>query len=168
MIFIALGSSIGNSENIFASTEKHLKQEGITILQKSKIFKNPPLGNIAKNEFSNAVWEIKINQEKEKRVSLQAETLLSILKNCEIAHGRDIKNKKWSDRPLDLDILMFNDLILKTKSLTIPHKEIPNRIFVLKPWSELVDQDFNIPKQGSLQKLLKGIKSNHKNLSLKK
>lgn len=146
MIYLGIGSSIGNAEEIFDSAEKFLEERGILVTKKSRIYKNSPLGGVAKNQFSNAVWEVKAD--------ILPTKFLEILKSCEIVHGRDLGAKKWSDRPLDLDILMFDELILDTKNLKIPHPEIQNRDFVLKPWMEIVDEDFEIPNLGKLQNLI--------------
>ena len=142
MIFIGLGSSIGNAEEIFRSTEKFLNKNNITIKKKSNIFKNPPFGNIAKNEFSNAVWEIFVEK------NITPFYLLKILKNCEKYHGRDFTKPLWSDRILDIDILFFNNQKINTKNLKIPHPGIKKRIFVIKPWCEILEKNFEIKDVG--------------------
>lgn len=149
MIYLGIGSSIGVAQEIFESAQIFLEKKKIKVLKKSKILKNPPLTNEAQNEFSNAVWEIACDW--------SPTELLEVLKEAEILAGRDLEAKRWSDRVLDLDILTMGDLILKTEKLTIPHSEIPNRIFVLVPWAELVSTDFEIPLHGNLQKCLKKI-----------
>ncbi len=151
MIFLGIGSSVGNAENIFANTEKDLEENGIRVIKKSKILKNPPFGNIAKNEFSNAVWLVE--------TSLSPQELFTVLKETEEKNGRT-RAEKWADRTLDLDILIFHDLILETEELTIPHTGIPQRIFVLKPLTELVDKNFKIPRFGLLQSLLANLNEN--------
>ncbi len=172
MIYLGIGSSIGKAEEIFDSAEKFLKEQGVLVTKKSEIMKNAPIGGVAKNEFSNAVWEVKLDWHfcetvwhrtfprffgvfPKLRIIHIAKKLLKILKSCETAHGRDLNAEKWSDRPLDLDILMFCDLVLDEKNLKIPHPEISNRDFVLKPWMEIIDKDFEIPKIGKLQNLIK-------------
>ena len=163
MIFVAIGSSIGNAAEIFERTENWLNNYGVYVLKKSKVLKNPPVGGVAQNDFHNAVWQVhfepsrwdKINwvllpQSRKKR--LLAYKLLRRLKQCEKAHGR-VKAERWSDRTLDLDILMFNDLVMQRRSLTIPHCEIQNRAFVLQPWRELVDDNFEVPTLGLIKDL---------------
>jgi len=150
MIFLTLGSSIGNAAEIFDSAEKSLGSRGIKVIHKSKIFKNPPYGGVAKNEFSNAVWHIE--------TEMSPEEVLEIVQQIERDHGRT-RERKWDDRTLDIDILLWNDLVIKTPKLTIPHPGIAERIFFLKPLSELVDENFQIPTFGTLKKLL----SQHEN-----
>lgn len=157
MIFLGIGSSIGKAKEIFASAENYLKKKNIYTIQKSKIYKNPPLGKVAQNYFSNAVWEIQLPSDFAKNEIEAVKKLLVICKECEAAHGRDFKKEKWADRTLDIDILMLNQLILNNKNLKIPHPEIINRDFVLLPWKELVSDDFKIPVYGYLHNLLKSV-----------
>lgn len=145
MIFLGLGSSIGDAKKIFKSVEEMLTHAGIKILKKSEIFKNPPQGGIAKNEFSNAVWKIE--------TEIVPIRLLHLVQAIELKLGRERK-KKWEDRTIDLDILIWRNQIWKEDNLEIPHPEIPNRLFVLKPLAEIVDESFEIPTFGSLKNLL--------------
>lgn len=137
-IFIALGSSIGDAEALFDSTETFLKSHGVQVLQKSKNHIFPPYGGVAENDFTNAVWEIKLDR---KNFSLipekQAHQLLSILQKCEKKHGRT-RTKRWDDRTLDLDLLLFKRLCIQSKRLTVPHPEMHKRDFVLLPLQELL------------------------------
>ena len=163
-IFIGLGSSLGDAETTFRTSEQFLSQKGIQVLKKSKNLLNEPYGGVAKNKFTNAVWQIdfpltaweKINfvllPDKYKKIK-KSFKLLKILQQCENFCGR-VRNKKWEDRTLDLDILMFDDLILEKRKLKIPHPEISKRDFVLKPWLEIVDESFVIPRFGSLKNCL--------------
>lgn len=154
--FIAVGSSIGNAEHIFSSAVSFLNHKNIQVTKRSTTFKNPPYGGVAQNDFSNEVWEIEWGDLDKKDLAVSALKLLSILQNCEDFHDRK-REKKWEDRTLDLDILMFGELILETKKLTIPHKEIPKRNFVLYPWQEIVDAGFEIPKFGSIETLIQNL-----------
>ena len=144
MIFIGLGSSIGDAEKIFRSTETSLEAKNIHVVQKSNILKNPPYGGVAKNEFSNTVWQIETN--------FTPIELLKVLQEVEIQHERK-REVRWSDRTLDLDILIFNDEVIRTDDLIIPHPGIANRRFVLEPLNELVDENFEIPTLGALRNL---------------
>ncbi len=149
MIFLGIGSSIGNAKQIFRDAEQFLGKNGISVLKKSNILKNPPFGGIAQNEFSNAVWEISVPND------MTPHTLLTLLKKAEQLAGRDFSDPRWSDRPLDIDILIWNEEIVDTPELTIPHPGMPKRDFVLKPLAELVDENFKIPTLGTLKSLLK-------------
>lgn len=160
-IFIGIGCSIGNATAIFNSAESWLKNQEIAVIKKSSIHQTQPFGSVAKNIFSNAVWEI--------TTKLSPQALFKRLKKCEVFHGRDLNAPHWSDRELDLDILMIGSTIktfytnkdrlhTKEQTIIIPHAGIPNRDFVLKPWKEIVPSDFIIPKFGSLKNLLEDLK----------
>ncbi len=149
MIFLGIGSSIGNAEQIFVAAEKFLHEHEITIVRKSSILKNPPFGGVAQNEFSNAVWEVSIPK------GMTPHELLTLLKKAEDSAGRDFLAPRWSDRLLDLDILIFNNDIVENEELSIPHPGIISRNFVLNPLAELVDESFEIPTLGTLKSFLK-------------
>jgi 2-amino-4-hydroxy-6-hydroxymethyldihydropteridine diphosphokinase len=145
MIFIGVGSSIGNAKQIFADAEAFLKSKAITVVRKATILKNPAFGGVAQNEFSNSVWEIKIPKD------MTPEKLLKTLKEAESNAGRNFNAPRWSDRELDLDILLFHDQVIETETLSIPHPGIPCRDFVLTPLTELVDETFEIPTLGAIK-----------------
>jgi len=147
-IFLSLGSSIGNAEEIFETVTKAFEKQNIKILKKSKNLKNAAYGGVAKNEFTNAVWEVE--------TELSPEDLLKVLQAVEQSQGR-VRDVKWSDRTLDIDILMFDQMILDQENLKIPHPEISKRLFVLQPWRELVDERFEIPTLGRLSELLEHV-----------
>ncbi len=165
MIFIGVGSSVGNAEVQFAKAEADLKQKGVLVLKKSKLLKNPPQGGVAQNEFTNAVWQVEFPETKwekinccllpqSRRQKLKAYKLLDLLQSVEKNAGRT-RDKHWEDRTLDLDILMLNRLTLSQQRLLLPHPLLAERSFVLLPWQELVDKDFEIPKFGVIEQLIK-------------
>lgn len=169
MIFIGVGSSIGDAEKTFKQAQVFLQNQGICVLKKSKNLKNPAIGGVAKNNFTNAVWQIEFKETawektnwvllpQKRRLYLKAKKLLITLQACENHFGRT-REKRWDDRTLDLDILMFHQLLIDKKRLSLPHSEIPNRPFVVLPWSEIVDEDFSIPKFGLLNQLIKKLKN---------
>lgn len=149
MIFLGIGSSMGDAAEIFLAAESFLKQHDIHVLKKSSILKNPPFGGVAKNEFSNAVWKISVPK------NMSPLELLEISKQAESSAGRDFSSPKWSDRTLDIDILLWDDMEINTPNLTIPHPGIAEREFVWKPLAELVDESFEIPTLGPIITFLK-------------
>jgi 2-amino-4-hydroxy-6-hydroxymethyldihydropteridine diphosphokinase len=87
------------------------------------------------------------------KTCLSAQALLSKLQQIENAHGRERK-QRWGARTLDLDILLYNNLIINEPNLRVPHPEIPNRGFVLYPLADISPADLNIPGIGLLSSLL--------------
>ncbi len=165
MIFIGIGSSIGDAEAHFAQTKIELAHLGVEVVKQSKNLKNPAQGGVAQNEFTNAVWQIEFTETKWEQINwcllptwrrqkLKAYKLLKVLQAVETKALRT-RAKQWDDRTLDLDILMFHHLTFTKQHLLIPHPRIPERDFVLKPWQELVDKDFEIPTFGLIGELIK-------------
>ncbi|MCP3851501.1 MAG: 2-amino-4-hydroxy-6-hydroxymethyldihydropteridine diphosphokinase [Gammaproteobacteria bacterium] len=95
------------------------------------------------NDYINAVAKIE--------TTLSAEQLLKTLNNIEDLQGR-VRSEKWDARTLDLDILLYGDLEIQTKTLTIPHSQIAYRNFVIHPLFEVAGKIF-IPGLGELSAL---------------
>ncbi len=149
MIFIAIGSSIGDAEKTFLVAEKLLADCDVIVTRKSKIMKNPPAGGVAQNEFSNAVWELGVPD------TMVPHELLAVLKDVEEDAGRNMTAERWSDRVIDLDLIIFHDEVIDTPTLTVPHPRMDERDFVLQPLAELIDENFEIPTLGPLKSFLK-------------
>ena len=112
------------------------------------MYETIPLGPKFQPNFINAVAEIK--------TLLSPEDLLGELQYLEKLHNRK-KTKKWGPRSLDLDILIYDDIIMSTENLVIPHPGLEYREFVLIPLFEITHYDYRIPKYGKISKLIKNI-----------
>lgn len=110
---------------------RQLELDGIKILRQSSMIETEPWGVKDQPGFINLVVEA--------HTGLDPEALLAVLKNIEGRLGRE-KTARWGPRLIDLDILLYNSLCMDTPELTIPHRELPNRDFVLKPLFELVPE----------------------------
>ncbi|MBT6754432.1 MAG: 2-amino-4-hydroxy-6-hydroxymethyldihydropteridine diphosphokinase [Gammaproteobacteria bacterium] len=141
-VFIALGS---NLDNPVYHVEKgitdisHLPETEVT--KESSLHKSKPVGPQNQPDYINAVIKIITNYE--------PLPLLDVLQDIENKHHRK-RAERWGPRTLDLDILMYNDLIINHERLVIPHPEMINREFVLIPLKEITNYDFIIPKYGKL------------------
>ncbi len=130
--FIGLGSNLGERLEIIEQAIAQLsKLPHTAICAVSSIYESPPIDGSEQNQFLNAVCKLKTD--------LPPKTLLDALKHIERKLGRPERYPRWSPRPIDLDILFYNDLVIQQDDLTIPHAEIPNRKFVLLPMLELED-----------------------------
>jgi 2-amino-4-hydroxy-6-hydroxymethyldihydropteridine diphosphokinase len=129
LIYLGLGSNIGDKLNYIKSAGKEIaKLKDTKVLRSSSIYKTEPWGIKTQDEYLNSVLEIES--------ALIPLELLKELKKIENVLGR--KNReKWHEREIDIDILFYDDLILKNESVEIPHPEIQNRKFVLAPLCEL-------------------------------
>jgi 2-amino-4-hydroxy-6-hydroxymethyldihydropteridine diphosphokinase len=94
----------------------------------SSIYESSPYGEIIQSEFFNAVFKIK--------TYFVLKELFLFLMSVEQKVGRKV-TAKWGPREIDLDILFFNDMIYSDDEITVPHKDLLNRDFVLVPLSEI-------------------------------
>ncbi|HLT47052.1 MAG TPA: 2-amino-4-hydroxy-6-hydroxymethyldihydropteridine diphosphokinase [Rubricoccaceae bacterium] len=81
------------------------------------------------------------------RTALPPDALLDVFHALERAAGRTPDAPRWSPRPLDLDLLLYDDLVLDTPALTLPHPRLPERRFALRPLADLAP-DLVVPGTG--------------------
>ena len=144
-IFIALGSNLENPKEQVKNGILSIKKiNGIKILSESNLYETPPVGILDQPNFVNAVIKIHSN--------LNPYKLLDKLLKIENIAGR-IRVGKNEPRILDLDILLFNDLILNGKNLTIPHPRMHERLFVLMPLKD-IDENIVIPNHGAIKHII--------------
>ena len=125
---IALGSNLGDSKQILNQALNLLSQtSGIELISHSSWYETVPVGPPQPNYVNGcAILE----------TELLPEDLLQILLKIEQQFGR-IRQERWGPRILDLDILLYGDLILEMPNLTIPHPRMNERAFVLVPLAEI-------------------------------
>ena len=125
--YIGIGSNLGNrTENCIAALEEI---SNFTIIKSvSSFYETEPLGVEDQPEFINAVAKVS--------TLLSPLNLLNSLKEVEKQLGRD-RTERWGPRVIDLDLLIYEDFVLESQELTIPHKELHKRRFVLEPLSEI-------------------------------
>lgn len=128
MIFIGLGSNIGNkSQNLQTAIEK-LTEKGVHTVRQSAFYETAPWGNIAQDSFLNAVIEVVFSGE--------AMLLLGICLDIEQEMGRERK-EKWGPRNIDIDIIDFHHQKIDLPQLQLPHPYYHQRDFVMIPLKEL-------------------------------
>ena len=132
IVYIGIGTNLGDRAQNINQAIDLIKTKNL-IHSISLFYKSEPWGFESNNHFLNCV--IKIETE------FDPEALFIQLKKIENQLGRIKTNKtNYEDRAIDLDILFYNQLILETPTLTIPHKEISNRRFVLEPMCEIASK----------------------------
>ncbi len=143
--YIGLGSNLNNPKQQIKQALISLSNKAnIFIINLSKLYLSKPLLNMPQPDFYNAVVKI--------QTSISAYDLLTICQEIEIQQHR-VREKKWSSRTIDLDILLFDDKIINSANLTIPHPEIQNRSFVLKPLAD-IEPNLVITNIGVVSELL--------------
>jgi 2-amino-4-hydroxy-6-hydroxymethyldihydropteridine diphosphokinase len=142
---IALGSNMGNSPAILAAALEALNQtSGITIQAKSSQYRTKPIGP-AQPDYLNICAVLS--------VQLSPQTLLEQLLAIEQQFGR-VRQEHWGPRTLDLDLLLYNDLIFNQPNLQIPHPRMTERAFVLVPLAEIAPNWIHPPSQRVVRDLL--------------
>lgn len=127
-VIIALGSNLDDRLTQLKKAKAFLSELSSTPIIASHIYASEPIGP-SENEFLNAAVSIDTD--------LSTEDLLSELKQHERAHGRPSRYPKWVARTIDLDIISYDDLVIETDTLIIPHQEYTQRLFVLLPIKDL-------------------------------
>jgi 2-amino-4-hydroxy-6-hydroxymethyldihydropteridine diphosphokinase len=127
IVYLALGTNMGNRlANLKAAINNLTPQ--LAVKNKSSVYETPPWGFTQQAEFLNQVVMAE--------TYLQPQALLGHLKRLETALGR-VPNFQDGPRLIDIDILFYDDLVLDTPPLTIPHPRMYNRPFVLVPLAEI-------------------------------
>jgi len=127
--YIALGANLnGPEEQITTALRALAALPDTELVCWSSLYGSKPLGPQDQPDYLNAVAEI--------RTSLEPLPLLDALQQQERDQGRE-KLRHWGERCIDLDILMWDDLSMTSERLTIPHKEMTHRSFVVRPLLEI-------------------------------
>lgn len=134
--FIGLGSNLQEPATQLARAVAELAAlPDTTFIAQSPFYTSNPVGPQDQPDFVNgAVWL---------STRLDPHTLLNKLQTIEQTHGRE-RLRHWGPRTLDLDLLIFGNLVVNDDRLTVPHRELPNRDFVLQPLLDL-KPDLTLP-----------------------
>jgi 2-amino-4-hydroxy-6-hydroxymethyldihydropteridine diphosphokinase len=127
-LYLLLGSNIGDSALQIENAIQHIEKKIGLIEKKSSLYSTAAWGNIKQNDFINQVILV--------QTTLSAANVLAHIFAIEKKMGR-VRTYKNAAREIDIDILFLDDVIIDTNTLTIPHKEIQNRRFVLEPLNEI-------------------------------
>lgn len=130
--YISLGSNLNNPQKqLKHALEAISNLENTTLLARSSFYASKPQGPSDQPDFLNAVCKIS--------TQLDPFTLLNALQTIEKAQGKK-KIRHWGERCIDLDILLYDQDIIETPDLTIPHPQMLNRDFVLVPLAEIAPE----------------------------
>ena len=147
--WIGLGSNLGNPGVQLQEALAQLKHAaGIELRKISGFYRSAPWGKLDQDDFLNAVAVVE--------TELQAGELLDVLLQIEQQMGRDRSAGRWGPRCIDLDLLSYDDLVMNSPRLEIPHPRMHLRAFVLRPLLEL-DPDFMIAGKRSAKECLSAL-----------
>jgi len=144
MLFLSLGTNLGDREkNLNNAIDWIIRKIG-QVVKKSSFYQTKPEGFVSDNDFFNVVIAVK--------TKLPIYQVFKQTRKIEKILGRTKKSKNeiYTDRIIDIDILAYNNLIIKTKKLTLPHPKLHLRKFVTEPLAEILPnwqhRILNVPK----------------------
>ncbi len=127
LAYVALGANLGDRLATLQAAVRRLEALG-TVDARSSVYETDPVGYAAQAPFLNAVVRL--------RTDLDPASLLASLQDIEADFGR-VRSFRNAPRTLDLDLLLYDDLVLDTPTLTLPHPRLHDRAFVLVPLAEI-------------------------------
>lgn len=128
-VYLGLGSNMGDrQEKLNFALDTLRNHADIALIKVAPVIETDPVGYLAQAKFLNTVAEIK--------TELAPALLLAVLQQIEQAAGR-VRTVNWGPRPLDIDILLYDNLVFSEPNLTIPHPHLRQREFVLLPLAHI-------------------------------
>ncbi len=149
--YIAMGSNMGDKEQYVEQAVAAMKAHPEMIVKKvSTLLVTKPYGGVEQDDFLNGAMEIE--------TLLNPEELLEALHAIENAADRK-RTLRWGPRTLDLDILFYDKLVYESDTLMIPHVDMENRDFVLKPMAEIAPYLMHPVSGKTMKKLLQELET---------
>jgi len=143
-IYLSLGSNLGNRAANLKEAISSLPPQ-ITVKKRSNVYETPPWGYTEQDNFLNQVIMA--------TTYLEPEPLLKHIKRLEVALGRKT-TFRYGPRLIDIDILFYDDLVLDTPSLVIPHPHLHERGFVLLPMMDIAPDLMHPVQKKSIRELI--------------
>ncbi len=145
--YIAFGSNMGSREEYIQNGLKSLAEtSGIRLIKQSSIISTKPYGGVEQDDFLNGCVAVKTR--------LSPQELLKELHRIE-ANANRVREIHWGPRTLDLDIVLYDELVMHTEDLIIPHIDMANRLFVLEPLNEIAPYAYNPVTNMTVSEMLK-------------
>ena len=143
--FVGLGANLGEPQRRVREAFRELDAIPHTrVVRTSSLYRSAPIGYAEQPSFVNAVAQLE--------TGLPAERLLAELHAIEARHGRS-RSFANAPRTLDLDLLLFGNIVIDTGNLKVPHARMHERAFVLRPLVEIAP-DAEVPGRGPAKTLL--------------
>ncbi len=147
-VVLALGSNLGNRlATLQGGVAELVREPGLTLTALSPVYETVPVGGPPQPEYLNAVL-----------VARTTLTPMALLRRCQQAEQafHRVRTEVWGPRTLDVDIIVYGDLVSDDPVLTLPHPRARERAFVLAPWLD-IEPAAGIPGQGQVSGLLASV-----------
>ena len=152
-VYLGLGSNVGDRVQFIAAAIRGITDFDKTVVDAvSNVYITEPVGNVPQNEFLNLSVSV--------QTDLDHVQFHQQMKWLEGEIGRT-ESERWGPREIDIDLLLFDSLVLKTDALRIPHAEMVNRKFVLQPLSEIAPMAVHPVLQRTIEELNNDTTDNH-------
>ena len=146
IVFLQLGSNLGDRELLLKDAITAIENRVGDVLEFSKVYESSPWRVEGQENYLNQLLKV--------RTTLSAQVVLSIVLDIEKQLGR-IRIEKWGERLIDIDIIFYNDSIIETPELCVPHKHLHERLFVLTPLHSIVPEMVHPKYNKTIEELLK-------------
>lgn len=130
-LFLSLGSNLGNKEDNIEQAIALINSKIGSVVRRSNLYATEPVGFVSDNSFVNVVVEV--------YTKLPVYRVLKITQRIEKQLGRQYKSKNgiYRDRTIDIDLLTYSNLTIRSARLTLPHPRMKERDFVMIPLREI-------------------------------
>ena len=147
--YLGLGSNIGDKKGYLDFAIKSIEENPYCkVVAVSDYIETKPVGEVVQDDFLNACVAVE--------TFLPPCDLLALANEIESKAGR-VREIHWGPRTLDVDILLYDELVLNSEKLTIPHREMAKREFVLKPLSQIAPFAYHPLKRKYVSELLEDL-----------